>query len=66
MNKGSKGLTLALVKRGGDVRNLSAWAAKRYGGCETSWRKWIGDPATMKVAVIRQLKLNDEEMKEII
>lgn len=66
MKKGYLALTTALLRRGAPKENLAKWAATRYGGCETSWRTWINDPAKMKLATLRQINLSDKELLDII
>ena len=66
MKRGNLALTTALLKRGAPKENLAKWAASRYGGCETSWRAWINDPAKMKISTLRAMKLTQTELSEII
>lgn len=64
--KGQSALQIALIKRGGNIRNLSKYLAARLGVTEPTARAKIREPSRLTVGDIRALKLTDEEIRGIV
>ena len=64
--KAENALTIMLLKRGAERTRPAKWLSMRLGISEPTARSIIKDPSKLTVGIIRTLKLNDEEIRELI